>query len=321
MISRRSLLHCLPAVAALRAGLACSQQGYPTKLIRVIVPTGPGTATDLTARYFAAALQKAWGQSLITENRPGAGGVIGTDVVAKASPDGYTLLFTYGAHYTNQFVIDNTPFDAIRDFEPIARVASSALFLVTAPDSPLRSVQDLVDQAKRNPNTISYGSAGNGTTGHMCAALFCSLAEIQMNHIPYKNPAQASLDASTGQLDVAFNGASVSLALIKAGRLRALAVTATTRSAQLPDVPTMAESGLKGYDISSPVWAFAPRGTPAPIVARLSEAIVRAASAPEFKGLCSAQGIEVDIQDAATVKAGAPAELAKWKHLVAITKS
>jgi tripartite-type tricarboxylate transporter receptor subunit TctC len=294
-------------------------QDYPSKPIRVVVPTGSGSGSDVVARHMANALGKAWGTTTIVDNKLGAGGVIGTDFVAKSPPDGYTLLFTYAAHYSNQWVLDKTPFDAVKDFEPIARLAVSCLALVTAPNSPLRSVQDVVAAAKRKANGLTYGSAGNGTTSHMAGALMCSLAGIQMNHVPYKSPGQAAIDAASGQVDLGFGGIATLLPLIRAGRLRALAVTSLNRSAHLPDVVSMAEAGLQGYEVVSPIWVLAPRGTPAPIIAKLSDKLTSVAATPEFRELCAQQGFEVDIQNAATYKANAPAELEKWKRLVALT--
>lgn len=317
MISRRSFSALLPALAATPFSSAFAQD-YPSKVIRIVVPTGAGTGTDATARHMAAGLQKLWGSTVIVDNKLGAGGTIGTDAVAKAPPDGYTVLFTYASHYSNQWVMQ-TPYDAVKDFEPVARLAVSALVLVTPPDSPLRSVRDVITAARLKPGKLSFGSAGNGTTSHMCAALLCSMADIQLNHVPYKAPAQAALDAASGQVDMTFGGVATSLPLIKSGRLRALAVTSATRSMSLPDIPTMAEAGLKGYELVAPIWALAPRGTPQPVVQKLSDALMRLASTAEFKEFCLAQGFEVDVQDAAAYRMAAAAELEKWRRLVALT--
>ncbi|MES2999551.1 MAG: tripartite tricarboxylate transporter substrate binding protein [Pseudomonadota bacterium] len=316
MISRRHLI-ALPALAALPLRSAFAQE-YPARPIRIIVPTGPGTGTDATARHMSAGLLKAWNTPVIVENKLGAGGVIGTDFVAKAAPDGYTLLFTYASHYSNQW-IEPTPYDAVKDFEPIARLATSALVLVTGPNSPFKTVHDVVNAAKQKPGTISYGSAGTGTTSQMAAELLSSMAGIKLNHIPYKAPGQAAIDAAAGQVDISFGGLATQLPLIKAGRLRAIAVTTTTRSMNLPDVPTIAESGYPGYENSSPIWALAPRGTPQAITTKLSDTLVRLASTQEFKDFCFAQGFEVDVQNAAAFRAAAPAELEKWRRLVALT--
>jgi tripartite-type tricarboxylate transporter receptor subunit TctC len=313
---RRSLAFASFVLALLP--LPSAAQEYPTRPIRVVVPVSAGSGTDATARFVATGLAKAWGATVVVDNRPGAGTALGTELVAKAAPDGYTLLFTYAAHYSNQWVT-NVSFDAVRDFEPVARLANSTLVVATKPDSPFRNVRDLIAAAKQKPGAVSYASAGNGSTGHMAGALLENMAGVTLNHVPYKAASQVPIDASTGQVDFMIGGLASALPLIKSGRLRVLAVTADKRSANLPDAPTMAEAGLPGYENSSPIWVFAPRGTPAAIVNKLSDALTRIASTPEFKYYCFGQGIEVDVQDTATAKKGAAAELEKWKKLVQLT--
>ncbi|HSW18989.1 MAG TPA: tripartite tricarboxylate transporter substrate binding protein [Ramlibacter sp.] len=315
MTSRRTFM----ALCALASVSPAWSQEFPSKPIRIVVPASAGSGTDATARFMAEGLTKAWGVPVMVENKMGAGGVIGGDFVAKAAPDGYTVLFNYAQHYSSQWV-EKTPYDAVKDFEPIARLASSTLVLVTAPNSPFNSVRDLVAAAKRKPRTISYGSAGQGSTAHMAGALMSSLADIDLTHIPYKSASQAAIDAAGGQLDLTFGGLATSLPLIKAGRLKALAVTTAARSQHLAQVPTLAESGLAGYDIGAPIWALAPRGTPQAIVKKMSDELVRLASSKDFRDFCLVQGFEVDVQDAATYRAAAPAELEKWRRLVALTK-
>lgn len=308
------------ALAAFAAGAvapAFSADFPDGKTIRIIVATGVGTGSDLSARQIAVGLGKELNTPVIIENKTGAGGVIGTDFVAKAAPDGYTLLGTYAQHYTNQLV-QKTPYDAIMDFEPIARVANSALVISVATNSPYKTLKDVIEAAKQKPGIITYGSSGNGTTSHMAAALFASMAGIQLNHVPYKAPGQVALDAAAGQIDLSFNGMSSVLPLIKGGRLRPLAVTTPQRSQSLPDVPTVAELGYPGYEAASPVWIFAPRGTPPAIVNKLSEAVVRQAQSQGFKELCLNQGLEVDVQNAATAKAAGPGELEKWRKLMKV---
>ena len=318
MLSRRSLL-AAPLLGALPFGTARAQD-YPARLIRFVVSTSPGAANDVVARYIATALGKAWNQPIIVENKMGAAGNIATDFVAKAAGDGYTLLVTYSPHYTNPW-LEKTSYDPVKDFEPIARVASSGLIMVTATNSRFKSARDVIAAAKAMPDSVSYGSSGTGTTSHMSGALLCSSAGIRMRHIPYKAPAQAAMDAVGGVVDITFNGSSTALPLIQGGRLRALAVTTAKRSARLPDVPTLAESGVPGYEMSSPIWVLAPRGTPAAVVDKLSDAITRIALGDEFKELCMKQALEVDVQNAAVYRAGVPAEVEKWRHLVELTSS
>ncbi|MGC3987307.1 MAG: tripartite tricarboxylate transporter substrate binding protein [Pseudorhodoferax sp.] len=314
MMFRRTFAAALAAGVLLPAFAADFPDG---KTIRIVVSTGVGSGSDLTARQVAVGLGKDLGAPVIIENKTGAGGVIGTDFVAKAAPDGYTLLGTYAQHYTNQLV-QKTPYDAVKDFEPIARIANSALAISVAPNSPYKTLQDVIDAAKKKPGIITYGSSGNGTTSHMAAALFEHMAGVKLNHVPYKAPGQVALDAAAGQIDLSFNGMSSVLPLIKGGRLRPLAVTTAQRSQSLPDVPTVAELGYPGYEAASPIWIFAPRGTPQAIVNKLSELVVRQAQSQGFKDLCLNQGLEVDIQTAAVAKAAGPGELEKWRKLMSV---
>lgn len=305
------------AALGLTHGMAVAQD-YPSKPIRVVVPVTAGSGSDATARFVSNALGKAWGATIFVDNRPGAGGALGAAEVAKAAPDGYTLLFNYAAHYSNPWVL-KTSFDAVKDFEPVARMANSTLIIATRPDSPLRNLRDLLAAAKAKPGQISYASAGIGSTGHMAGALLETMAGVTFNHVPYKAASQVPVDASTGQVDFMVGGLASSLPLIKGGRLRVLAVTTDKRSASLPDVPTVAEAGVPGYENSSPIWMFAPRGTPQAIVNKLSTALTRIAATPEFRAYAFGQGIEVDIQTAAVAKADAAAQSAKWRKLVELT--
>jgi len=311
-LSRRALL-ALPVLGP--AALAPARaQDFSSKPIRIVVPAAAGIGTDAAARYLGAGLSKALGTPVVVENKVGADGMIGTDFVAKAAPDGHTLLFTFAIHYIGQWM-EKVPYDAVRDFEPVARYGQTAVVLVTAANSPFRTVKDLVDAAKQRPGMLTYGSAA--PTSQMAAVLLEGMAGIKLRHVPYKSSPQSSIDTASGLLDVTFGGISASLPLLKSGRLRALAVTTAKRSLILPDVPTMAEAGLRGYDFSSPNWVFAPRGTPPAAVAKLSEILTRLAGTPEFRDFATAQGFEADVQDAATVKAGAAAELEKWGRMVA----
>jgi tripartite-type tricarboxylate transporter receptor subunit TctC len=317
MWSRRTFLASLPATGSLLAADVIAQ---PERTIRFVVPVAPGAGTDLVARHVAMALGKLWDVACVVDNKPGAGGALGTDAVAKAAPDGNTLLFTFSAHYTTP-LIDKTPYDPVADFEPVARMASSPLFLVTAPQAPFRSVADVVAAARRAPRTVTSASAGQGTPSHMGGALLASIAGIEMVHAPYKNGSQAMVETATGQVDVAFSGAA-SLPLVKGGRLRLLAITVARRSAHLPDVPSMNESaGVQGYNLGSPIWVVAPRGTPEATRSRLSDALAVITATPEFKAFCAAQYLEQDFQPALQARAAAEDEAAHWRRLVQLTRS
>jgi tripartite-type tricarboxylate transporter receptor subunit TctC len=315
-ISRRSLL-AVPLLGALPLG-AARAQSYPAQTIRFVIPITPGSGTDILTRFIATALAKEWNQPAVIENKPGAAGNIATEYVAKSPGDGYTLLATYSPHYTNPFVA-KTNYDPVSDFEPVVRLAKSALLMNVAANSRFKTVADVIAEAKKAPGTITYASSGIGTTSHMCAALLENLAGIRLSHIPYKASSQVATDTIGGVVDLSFNGNGTALPFIQAGRLKALAVTTANRIAQLPDTPTMAESGVPGYDLSSPIWILAPRATPHAVVEKLSGAITRIASTPEFREVCAKLSLEVDVQDAATFRASVPAELEKWRRLVELT--
>lgn len=321
MTTKRIFLKAASLSTLMLAGMGTAHaqaQDYPNKAVRIVVPVTAGSGTDATARFFSNALGKAWNATIIVDNKPGAGAALGTEFVAKAGSDGYTLLFTYAAHYSNQWVLKPS-FDAVKDFEPVARLANSTLVIATRADSPIRNLADLIAAAKRTSGGVSYASAGIGSTAHMAGALLEKMAGVNLNHVPYKAASQVPLDAASGQVDVMIGGLASALPLIKSGKLRAIAVTAAKRSSNLPGVPTVAESGLPGYENSSPIWVLAPRGTPQAIVNKLSAELTKIAATPEFKEYCINLGIEVDIQDAATYKASAVAELQKWKTLVDLT--
>lgn len=303
-------------IAAL--SLPAAAQGFPSKTIRIVVPTGTGTASDATARYLAEGMAKALNTPVIVDNKPGAGGVIGTEAVAKAPADGHTLLLTFSTHYINQWTT-KLPYHALNDFEPIARLNRSALVLTTATSSPFKSLADVVAAARQNPDKLSYASASGVT--EMAGALMANSANIRINHVLYKEPARVLIDASSGVADIAISGMTAAFPLVDGGRLRALAVTTATRSSRLPNVPTVAEAGLPGYELSSSVMVFAPKGTPAPVVARLSSVITNLAAADAFKDLCRIQVCDVEIQDAAGLKAAAPIELESWRRVVELTKA
>ncbi|MGE4239021.1 Bug family tripartite tricarboxylate transporter substrate binding protein [Ramlibacter sp.] len=318
-LTRRRLMLAAASVSATTLPTLGFAQEYPSKPIKFVVPVSAGTGTDLIVRFLANGLQTLWRTTTVVDNRVGASGVIGTDVVAKSAPDGYTLLATYAVHYSNPWAMDKVPYEAVKDFVPVGAFANSALSLIVPTDSPFKSVQDLIDAAKKNPGMYTYGTAGVGSTGHVCASLFTSLTGVNLRHVPYKSAAQPVVDTAGGQVHMSFAGTSSSIGLVKAGKLRVLATTGRKRSAILPDTPTMQEAGVKGYEVSSPVWIMAPAGTPDAIVNKLSAAMLTYARLPEFKDLCTAQGLDVDLEDAATARKKAPAEFQKWKNLVALT--
>nr|MBF0681581.1 tripartite tricarboxylate transporter substrate binding protein [Pseudomonas sp.] len=320
-VSRRTLLKLPLAASLFGVGSAVhASEPYPSRPIRVIVSASPGTSMDTAARFLAAAIGASEGTTFVVENKVGANGIIATEHVARAAPDGYTLLFTASTHYTNRWMQESLPYDVIEDFAPIARVANGPLVLVVPADSEARTVADLIRIMKASPGEVTYASAGNGSTTHLSAVLFNSLAGTTARHVPYKGAAQALTDTIGGQVAFTFAGTSTCLPQIKAGRLRALGVTSNSRVEQLPEVPAIAEAGLEGYELTSWLGALAPAGTPPEIINKQSKLWTDAANSQEFKDFCIAQGFQHDILDAAEFQANAAKDLEKWRKIVLLSR-
>jgi tripartite-type tricarboxylate transporter receptor subunit TctC len=318
----RLALRVLSAVAVI-AGLAAAGDApgqapaYPSRPIRLVVPFPPGGATDILARDVAQKLTEAWGQSVVVDNRPGAGGNIGSELVAKAPPDGYTLLMgTVGTHAINASLYAKMPYDHIRDFAPVILVAGVPNVLVVNPALPVNTVAELIAYAKANPGKLNFASSGNGTSIHLSGELFKVMAGVQMTHVPYKGSAPAVADLISGQVQLMFDNLPPSLPQIKAGKLRALAVTSSTRAPALPDVPTMAEAGLPGFEASSWFGVLAPAGTPPAIVAKLNAEIARWLATPEAKERLSKQGADAAGGSPEDFVKHIAAETTKWAKVV-----
>ncbi len=283
---------------------------YPTKPIRLVVPFPPGGATDILARAVGQRLTEVWGQSVVIDNRPGAGGNIGTELVAKSAPDGYTLeMGTVGTHAINASLYSKLPYDHVKDFVPVILVAGVPNVLVVNPSLPVSSVAELIAYAKANPGKLNFASSGNGTSIHLSGELFKTMAGVQITHVPYKGSAPALQDLLGGQVQLMFDNLPPSLPNIKAGKLKALAVTSATRAPALPDVPTMAEAGLPGFEASSWFGILAPAGTPPAIVAKLNAEIAKWLASPEAQEKLLALG--------ANPAGGTPEDYAK--HIAAET--
>ncbi len=294
-----------------------SGQAYPARVVRIVVAFPPGGAVDALARTLAQKMTEAWGQSVIVENRPGAGGTIGTDTVAKAPADGYTL--TAGAvstHAINAGLYKKLPYDPVKDFAPVALIAAVPNLLVVNPSLPVKSTKELIAMARQKPGALSYASAGAGTTLHLSGELFKSMAKVDIVHVPYKGSAPAVTDVIGGQVPMMFDSITSSLPYVKAGRLRALGITSSKRSATFPEVPTIAESALPGYEMNPWFGLFAPAGTPAPIVVKVNAEVVRILALPDVKERLAAIGAEpmggTPAQFAALVKA----DVAKWAKII-----
>ena len=276
---------------SLAAGAACAQ-GYPNKPVKLVVPFTAGSATDILARTVGQKLTEMWGQSVVVDNRPGAGGTIGTAIVAKSPPDGYTLLVNSAAHAYNQWIYPTLSFDTVKDFVDIAPLAGQPNVLVVAPSTGYKTVADLVAAAKTKPGALNFGSAGTGSGTHINAEKFRLAAGIDVVHIPYKGTPEALTDTMTGRITYFFSPISAALPNVREGKLVALGVSTAKRSSVLPDVPTLAESGLPGFDYNLWVGLFAPAGTPAEVVDKIARDVARALATAEVKERLTALGAE-----------------------------
>ncbi len=293
----------LAALALAAFAIPAHSQPYPSKPIRIVVPFGPGGFTDVVARILQKELGAAVGQPVVVENKPGAGSTIGTSEVAKAKPDGYTLVMISTTHVITPHLYKEMPYDPIKDFTPVMKLGEGPYVLVVHPSLGVKSVAELIALAKKEPNKIDYASSGNGSSQHLVGALFASMSGAPINHVPYKGSSGAMNDLLGGQVKVSFVGMPNALAALASGKLRALAVTTKKRSADLPDVPTLAEAGVPGYDATIWLALLAPPATPRDIVLKINSEVTRVLSTPESRKLMSQAGVEV--------ATGTPEELGK----------
>ena len=291
-------------------------QGWPSRPIRMVVPLSPGGFADVPGRILAARLSSLLGYNVFVENRPGAGGTIGADFVAKSAPDGHTLLFTGTPHVISPWIYKKLPYDALKDFEPVALVASGPYVLVVNPQLAVNSVRELMAAARAQPGKIDYASSGNGSAQHLVSALFASMAGIELNHVPYKGSGPAMQDLLGGQVKVSFAGIPNVLPHVKAGRLRALAVSTPQRSPDLPEVPTVAEAGVPGYQATLWLNLAAPPGTPAEIVQRLYAETAKALQDAELQQSFRAAGVEASPMSPQELAGFMRAEYDKWGQVV-----
>jgi len=291
-------------------------QGWPSRPIRMVVPLSPGGFADVPGRILAARLSSLLGYNVFVENRPGAGGTIGADFVAKSAPDGYTLLFTGTPHVISAWIYKKLPYDPLKDFEPVALVASGPYVLVVNPQLPVHSIRELIAAAKAQPGKIDYASSGNGSAQHLVSALFASMAGIELNHVPYKGSGPAMQDLLGGQVKVSFAGIPNVLPHVKAGRLRALAVSTPQRSPDLPDVPTAAEAGVPGYQATLWLNLAAPAGTPGEIVQRIYAETAKALQDAELQQSFRAAGVEASPMSPQELAGFMRGEYEKWGRVV-----
>jgi len=310
-MNRRNAAGAVLATALLLAGAAHAAQGYPGRPVRMIVPYSAGGATDIVMRIVAQKLPEILGQQVVVDNRPGAGGLIGTDTVAKSSPDGYTLLATSTPHVILPHLHKKIPFDALQDFAPIMQFGDQPYALTVHPSLGVSSVKELIALAQKQPGDINYASSGNGGAQHMFAALFVSMAKIDMVHIPYKGSGPARADLLGGQVKVGCLGIASVLANHKAGQVRILAVTSARRSQELPDIPSISET-LKGYDASLWQGLAVPRGTPRAVIERIQRDMVKLLQMPELKVAFERAGTDIVLTDSKAFGELLKEDYAKW---------
>ena len=313
MIQRRRILQAFAPVPAMLMGGRAFAQSTP---IRILVGAPAGGSTDTLARTLSIEMGRLLGRTVIVENRPGAGGNIAADAVAKAAPDGNTLLMSFTSHAINASLYASMPFDHIGDFTPLSRIAMVPNLLVANPEQPFKTVAELIEYAKANPGKLNYASSGNGTSIHLSAELFKTMTGVDMVHVPYKGSAPAITDLLGNQVAIMFDNLPSAIQHVKAGKLVPLAVTAAKRAPELPDTPTIAESGLDGYEATSWFGLFVPAGTPEPVVGKLNEAIQAALAEPAMVEKIRAVGGEPHPESSAEFAEFIEAETAKWGKVV-----
>ncbi|MEO7404600.1 MAG: tripartite tricarboxylate transporter substrate binding protein [Burkholderiales bacterium] len=288
----RALCSVIGFAASLLATAAAAQDVYPSRAIRIVVPFAAGGPSDVLARTLGARLQQAWGQPVVIDNRVGASGIIGADFVAKSAPDGYTLLLAQVGDTISVSLFPKMPYSFERDFAPITLLGETAFVLVTHPSVPATNLGELIALAKAKPGQLTFGSSGAGAASHLAGELLKSMAQIDMLHVPYKGQAPATTDLLSDRISLMFNNPITSTGHIKANRWRALAVSTATRTKGLPDVPTVAESGLPGFEVGFWLGALAPAGTPRPIIDKLNAEMVRVVRMPDVAEQLGALGVE-----------------------------
>lgn len=311
------MFRLLLGVFALLAASVAAAQDFPSKPIRVVVPFPPGGNSDALARIVGAELAKPLGQQIVVENRAGAGGTIAAASVAKAAPDGYTLfLNTAGTHGIATTLYPNLQYDAIRDFAPITNVAAAPLLFLVGAQSPYRTLGELIAAAKANPKSLPFGSAGMGSSGHMATEMFLTMAGLEMVHVPYKGGHLAAVDLMAGLVHLVLDQIPASLPQIKAGKMRAVAISTPRRSELLPDVPTAAEAGVPGYNAQSWFGLVAPAGTPRPVIARLHGEVVRVLAIPDVRARILGIGMEPVGDTPEQFAAHIRSEIERWGRVV-----
>lgn len=314
----RNLAAFLLAAFAAGAAAQSGDAAYPSKPVRMVVPLAPGGGSDIVGRIVAQAMTGHWGQPVVVDNRPGAGGTIGNAIVAKSLPDGYTVLVSSSTMAISPSMIKNQPSDIIRDFQPITLLASQPSIIAAHPKVPANSLKELVDLMKAQPGKFAFGSAGNGTASHLANEQFAVAAGVKVLHVPYKSAGLAATALLSGELQFMVTNMATALPQVKAGRLKGLAVTGTQRVPSVPDLPTAAEAGLQGYEYTTWYAMLVPAGTPAPVAARINRDVTDTIRQPELRERFAAQGLDVHATTAAEFGAYLRAEVEKWSGVVRV---
>ncbi|MBI3042432.1 MAG: tripartite tricarboxylate transporter substrate binding protein [Betaproteobacteria bacterium] len=316
MLSGSCLQKVTFALCLLTYALGAGAQAYPVRPVRVVIPYAPGGSSDTTARVLGEKLRELLGQQFVIDNRPGASGSIGRDLVAKATPDGYTLLVGDSPHTINVHVLKHVPYDPIRDFTPITLLATAPQVLIVNPAFSAKTAKEFVALARAQPGKLNYGSGGSGSVTHMTGELFKLAAGVNIVHVPYKSIALANADVIAGQIQAAFPTAPGIVGHVRAGRLRALAVSTLKRARAFPDVPTFEESGVPGMTVSNWFGVFAPAGLPKPILAKLHKTIMDAMQAPDVRARFSKLSLDISTTTPEQFGAHLRSELARWGKVV-----
>ena len=312
----RSALALLALGATLAQAPAAAQAAYPSRPVKIIVPFATGGPADVYARFIAQRLSDAMGQSFVVDNKPGGGSVIGTDLAAKSPADGYTLLMMSNTHTVNETLIPNKPFALMKDFVGVAPINYSDLVLVAHPSKGINTLGDLLKRAQAEPGKLNYASSGPGTPYHMAGELLKSMARINVVHVPYKGSSGARTDIIGGQVDLMFDAVTTMTEQVKAGKVKALATSGRARSDVMPDVPTLTEAGVPGYEATIWLGIMAPRGTPQPVVDRLNEAISKIVGTPEIKQQWSRQGAVPMVMNPAAFARYLNEDIGKWAGVI-----
>lgn len=318
-IRRMACLMAAAAAALAAMPSAAGAQSYPTRPPRIVVPFGAGGPADVYARFLAQQLQQPLGHNVIVENRPGAGSIIGTDIVAKSPPDGYTLLLMSNTHTVNESLIPKKPFTLMKDFAPVAPINYSDLILVVHPSLPVRSVAELVKLARAKDKGLNYASSGNGTPYHMAGEYFKALIKADIVHVPHKGSGEARTSVLSGQVEMMFDAVTTMTVHARAGKVRALATTGQSRSKVMPELPTIIEAGVKGYEATIWLGVMAPAATPRAVLDRLNGEIVRIVNRPDTAANWQKQGAEPLALTVAEFEKYLHQDIAKWAHVVRVS--